>query len=126
MNDRQFARAHDAYLDPDRYFGGRGDSERDRHCSKCGGFLAERPDRTVDWEESDACDGSAVTVSQEYSEGLVAVLGDEYRGQTYDLLVSACGVDVGPHEPHLEVLAAGVTEHRTCARCGHDNEEVLA
>ena len=90
-------------------------------CGRCGGFLRRTADRTEPWEDGIDCDGTVTLHPQEYDEALIAILGEEYRGKTYDVAVSPCGIDLAAHEPHREIMAAGVTEHRLCRRCGHQN-----
>lgn len=92
------------------------------HCSHCGGFLPRRPDMSVPFEQGFECSGEVRIHHEPYTEGLVAILGEEYRGKTYEIQVSDCGIDQGPHAPHREVVAAGVFETRICKRCGHRNE----
>jgi hypothetical protein len=90
-------------------------------CS-CGAWLRLKADRVEDWEDATECDGTVEIVQYAYDESSIAVLGEEYRGKTYGVAVSACGAEIGkPHEPHREVNWAGATEYRTCRRCGHEN-----
>jgi hypothetical protein len=95
------------------------------HCGRCGAFLRRKPDRIEPWEDGVDCDGTVTVVQQEYEEGTIAILGEEFRGKTYAVLVSACGTEIGrEHPPHREVHAAGDVEYRTCRRCGHTSQEV--
>ena len=93
------------------------------HCSRCGRFLPWKADRVEPWEDTLSCDGSETVYQHAYTEEAVGILGEEYRGKTYPVSVSECGIEVGPHEPHVEIMAAGAVEYRTCGGCGHENQE---
>lgn len=94
-------------------------------CRQCGAFLRREPERTEHWEDAVDCDGSETLVVMEYSDSMVAILGEEFRGKTYTESVSPCGIEVGMHASHREVLMAGETRHRTCRRCGAEDKEAL-
>ena len=88
-------------------------------CSKCCAFLTTEPERVTDWADEQTCDGTVKEVEVERSPGVVDIIGEGTDIVTY----SHCGIDTKPHAPHTEVLAAGITLHRTCKRCGHHDEE---
>jgi hypothetical protein len=117
-------RGYDAWLTTDRSL----DWEPPPHpkCGHCGAFLPLKPTRVENKADVLHCDGVDHTSPEEYSEGLIAILGEEYRSKTYDVHYSDCGLDVGPHEPHDEVQHAWAEIHRTCTKCGHDDVEVDA
>lgn len=89
-------------------------------CERCHAFLRWQPDQTKPWEDALDCDGKAVPYEQEYTPGLIALLGEEYEGRTYVEHFAPCG-DCADHEPHREIFAAGNDEYRFCRRCGHVN-----
>ena len=95
-------------------------------CARCGSFLRIQPDRTEPKEDILHCDGVVHVSHQDYSEGSIAILGEEYRDKTYEVHYSDCGVDTTPHAPHDEVMWAWYELHRTCTRCGHDDVQVDA
>lgn len=114
-------RIHEAYYDPDRHLP---DEPRDRpspHCSNCNARLPQLPDRMEPWEEGFDCSGEIRMVDQEYTEGLIDILGEDFRGKTYQVAVADCGVDMEPHAPHREITWAGVDEIRRCRACGEVN-----
>jgi hypothetical protein len=122
MDSRAFARAHDAYLDPDRYFGHQESPPRP-HCSSCGAFLRRLPDRHEPFEEGIDCDGTETIHEQPYSDQAIAILGEEFRDIMQRVSTSACGIEIGPHAPHREITWAGTTLYRTCRRCGTEHKE---
>lgn len=95
-------------------------------CSKCGGFLRIKPDRTESKEDTLSCDGTAREVKVFYSDHHLEV--NELLGcggsDHYMQIVSDCGVDTQPHAAHVDVMWAWCELHRTCPRCGHDTIEV--
>lgn len=115
-------RGYDAWLTTDRSL----DYEPPPQpkCARCGSFLPWKVERVENKEDVLRCDGTVRVHPQEYDDGLVAILGDEYRGKTYDVAVSDCGIDTTPHAPHDEVQYAWSELHRTCKRCGHDDVTV--
>lgn len=121
MDSRTFARAHDAYLDPDRYFGHQDPPPRPR-CS-CGAFLPAQPDRFEPFEDGFDCDGTETVSEQPYSEQTIAILGEEFRDTMQKVSTSPCGIEIGPHEPHHEITWAGTILYRTCRRCGAEHKE---
>lgn len=99
------------------------------HCEVCGSFLRFQSDEEIQWEECINCDGKArkhthVYGEYEQDEGILAIIGEEFRGQKYDIYYYPCGIEGNgnPHEPHKEILAVGVTEKRKCRNCGYVNE----
>ncbi len=93
------------------------------HCSGCGAFLPRAVERSEVKDDLLVCDGSETIHREPYTKGLIAILGEEYRGQSYAVSVSACGTEIGPHAAHTEVQWSWVENHRTCRRCGADNLE---
>ncbi|MGV0985107.1 MAG: hypothetical protein ACOYB2_11160 [Limnohabitans sp.] len=92
-------------------------------CERCRRFLPSKPDRTVAWEDSLPCDGKTIEVRTTYSPGMVAILGEDYEGQSYEERFAPCG-DCVDHAAHVEVFAAGLREFRTCRHCGHESERM--
>lgn len=87
-------RMYDAYVtrEPDYP-----DEPSPKHCDACGGFLPIQAERSEPWSDEEYCDG---------------VIEDEYG--------AICGAFTG-HVAHTFTFAAGVTEHRTCPKCGEVN-----
>jgi hypothetical protein len=97
--------------------------DREIHkCSKCGAFLRNKPDRTENWEAGIDCTGIATAYEAAYTEGLIEILGEEYRGRTYTETITPCGEERA-HDPHTEIYAAGTNEFRRCSRCGTESME---
>jgi hypothetical protein len=71
------------------------------HCTSCGGFLKREPEGQEGWAQEEPCTGQP----------------DPEYGWT------PCERD-GAHEAHTYVVAAGVTETRTCKKCGMVNSWV--
>lgn len=92
-------------------------------CDSCGAWLRLDADRTEPWEDGFECDGKVTIYHEPYSEGLVAILGDEYEGKTYEIPYTACGEYDTAHAPHYVVMATGITLYRQCRRCGAENTE---
>jgi hypothetical protein len=86
-------------------------------CTSCGGFLPWEPDEQEPWEETMECDGSATESVEERTGELLNILGP--GSDTY--YWSPCGSNGGQHEPHTEVMNAGVTFRTKCRKCGEVN-----
>lgn len=100
------------------------------HCSRCGGFLPFEPDRQGGGEDLGQCDGKRMVVTETYHEdrdaGILAIIGEEFIGKSYEVEFDPeCG-RVDEHEPHTFVQWAWGINYRTCSRCGYENEEVDA
>jgi hypothetical protein len=93
-------------------------------CARCGAFLSREVDRLEQRETYLDCDGSETLEQAPYDESLIAILGEEFRGKTYTVSYSPCGLDIGQHEPHRELQAAWDELYRHCRRCGYDSMEV--
>lgn len=117
-------RGYDAWLTTDRSL----DYEMPPQpkCSHCGRFVKSKPDFCEDKADILHCDGTVKVSIHEWDERTVAILGDEYAGQTYEQSYSDCGIDTVSHAPHDEVQWAWTEQHRRCASCGHDSIEVDA
>jgi hypothetical protein len=94
-------------------------------CTGCGAFLRRKSDRTEPLEDSAECDGIAYPYQAAYTDGLIDILGEEYRGKTYTEYWSTCG-EQATHPRHREIFDAGTVEFRHCRRCGIDSKEVVA
>jgi hypothetical protein len=101
-------------------------------CS-CGAFLRIEPDYREGFEDAFECNGipqkhTHVWGEAQQDEGVLAIIGEEFRGQPYDVYVTPCGEESDPegHAPHREILNAGDILHRMCKRCGKNNTEVDA
>jgi hypothetical protein len=66
-------------------------------CTECGGFLTTEPERTEPWQHVEQCNGEGET---------------DWGAE--------CG-SWAKHAPHTWTVDAGVTEYRTCKRCGATN-----
>jgi hypothetical protein len=86
-------------------------------CYDCGGFLPWTPTSQEPWEDTIECDGSATADVAEREGALLDILGP--GSDTY--WMSPCGDAGGQHEPHTEVMAAGVTFRTVCPKCGTKN-----
>lgn len=122
-----------------------------RHCTKCGRFLKDEPEGGRSWVQISRCNGEAKVLTCHYGEnssdeGILQILGEEYRGKEYKLAYPPeCGTkegsihadfdgDIRPedapsykHDPHFFVedpWCYQETEIRTCV-CGHINEEAV-
>jgi hypothetical protein len=73
-------------------------------CEHCQAYLPWKPDAEQTWESKQHCDGK--TISVEWGR------------------VSECGQETD-HEPHDEVMYAGVTQTWTCKRCGETTSVTL-
>lgn len=93
------ARAYDAWVtrEPDYP-----EEPVNPHCPNCGGFLTIQPERSEPFENTEYCD---------------AVIDADYG--------AVCGSWTA-HEPHTFPVGGGVTEYRTCKRCGQVNTWVEA
>lgn len=120
MTDRHLARAHEQYYDPDLHFPADRDPLPAPHCSNCNLHLPSLPDKVTPWADTVSCDGRVTHATQEYTEGLVDILGEEFRGKTYAIAFTSCGEE-GPHAPHTDTLAEGVDEYRRCGACGEED-----
>lgn len=102
-----------------------GDEPVQPRCEQCRGFLPFEPERTEPWEDGFDCNGVAEALVHPYAADVIAIIGEEYRGQTYTEFRAPCGRDDN-HPPHREIMWAGFFEYRTCRRCGHVNKESIA
>lgn len=97
-------------------------------CSSCGAYLKRAPERSEDWEDTEYCAGTCPEVVDHYTEAdasILDIIGWDKLGQQFTTAYdAACGKDQ-PHEHHEFVVAGGIEEYRTCARCGHENLEVI-
>lgn len=93
-------------------------------CNLCHSFLPFKAERIEHGEHTKPCDGKIVSYECEYNEGLISILGEDYRGKTYKIYYS-CDGEVGEntkdHEPHNVFMYDWSKEIRTCKRCGHVN-----
>ena len=117
------------------------------HCSSCGRFLRIEPDFTRDLCAVGWCDGQPSVHECEHDEGVLRIIGDEFRGTTYKVAYPppCCSRDgkqenwnmddheINPdqagewkHAPHSFEPQWGscTVQVRVCA-CGHFNEEVI-
>lgn len=119
-------------------------------CSTCGEFMQEQPEGFREWVTLERCSGEPKVIECKYGdvasdEGLLRILGEEYRGKSYRVAyAAACGSmngsnhatydgEIAPdvasewkHAPHWFVAEWGYQRVavRTCSR-GHVNEEAL-
>ncbi len=100
---------------------GDGEVPQRLRCTKCKRFLSKKPDKAVEYEDALECDGSVTLVPEEYTEGMVGILGEAFRGRIYYNEYSVCGQTIGKHEPHSEVQMVYVRETRVCKACRTEN-----
>lgn len=91
-------------------------------CRKCGGFLTLEPEAFE--QKTSMCSGKATRYENEYSEALIAILGEEYRGKTYDIYFAPCGEECGPEGHNKHEIYEGTNLYRTCRNCEFVNREV--
>ena len=101
-------------------------------CPACGEYLDEdqEPVGSVVQEEFAPCDGQVVRVvghsgESESDEALLAIIGEEYRGQEYVAEYAPCSEWAGEivdHEPHVEVISVHESTQWHCASCGNEWE----
>lgn len=104
-------------LDPPEY-----DEPTLPHC-QCGAWLPYKPERTEYVERAIDCDGSETLEDGPYDDATIAIIGEEFRGQTYKTSYSPCGPEKGIHEPHREVQYVDSIAIWTCKRCGNEHRE---
>jgi hypothetical protein len=94
-------------------------------CNQCNGFLPTKVERVEHGQNSQHCDGKIKSYECEYNEGLINILGEEYRGKTYKIYYSCDGDEVDEntkdHLPHDILVSLWSKEFRTCKKCGHEN-----
>lgn len=94
-------------------------------CNQCKGFLPSKIERVEHGQKVQHCDGKITSYECEYDEGLINILGEEYRGKTYKIYYSCDGDEVDEntkdHEPHDILISLWTKEFRTCKRCGFVN-----
>lgn len=106
------------------------DEPFEAHCSGCGAFLAAAADEMSNHDELAHCDGQTITVTGTYDAdadaGLLAILGDEFAGKSYEVEYDPpCG-QVGEHDPHDWPIGGWTELIRVCRRCRHRNVEQMA
>ena len=131
---------YDAYVTRDPYFEYE-PPESDFHCSACGRFLTDEPTYTREWQMVHRCDGEPKVLDCVYGgsahdEGLIEILGEEFRGKSYRLgYPPKCKQAEGEHEidpdkadehrhaPHFfgDPYGWHHVQVRVCG-CGHENE----
>jgi len=112
--------AYDAYVTREPYWP---DPPPQPRCPHCQAWLSWKPERTVDQEQTQHCDGKrqfAECVYTDADAGLLDIIGWDKLGQKYTVEYdSVCGLD-NNHAPHEEVMWAWTEMHWTCKRCGKD------
>jgi len=112
------------------------------HCSACGQFLPEQPGRKIEEQSFSRCSGRASVYEEEHGEGVLAIIGDEFRGKTFqrafpppcgtkdgkgDMADAASAEEINPHEteewehePHWfpEPYGFATRYVRVCKGCG--------
>jgi hypothetical protein len=132
----------------ERAYGGDGDECAPLNCGHCGGFLKRDAEATREWDVILLCDGKPSRIEQTHDDAVLAIIGEEHRGETFTICYpAACGsrdgkpgdysdggeeiseadLDAHTHAPHWFRDAWGQQQValRTCARCGTVNEETL-
>lgn len=102
-------RAYDAWVtrEPDW-----GEPPTPPHCTDCGGFLTIGPERVESWEDIEQCTGisEAELADKDNPKGM-------YGAECYNWNL---------HAPHTFSNHGGITEYRTCKKCGATNTWVDA
>ena len=68
-------------------------------CASCGRFLSTEADATREFVTLHRCDGEAHVIEQTHDEAVLAIIGEEHRGETYTMAYPpACGGKTASHE----------------------------
>lgn len=114
--------------------------ERDRlQCVHCAGFLEDRALRKIEEQQFSWCDGKVSIFEDEHDEGVLAIIGEEHRGEKFKrVFPPICfqggeGAEIRPeeaagyaHAAHWYADEWGFSTRyvRMCKRCGARNEEI--
>lgn len=113
-------------------------------CDECGEELPDEPVQRIEQHVFDHCDGAPSIIECEHEEGVLAIIGEEFRDKTFKVAYApACGtkdgsgygeqteinVDEAPewtHDPHFyeEPMGFSTTYVRRCPN-GHTNKETV-
>jgi hypothetical protein len=86
-------------------------------CKKCRAFLPVKPTRIVPREDSWDCNGKVREYKEEYSESVIQILGEEYRGKQATIRMTDCDLE-REHKPHKVVAMMWEDHVFVCRRCG--------
>lgn len=98
-------------------------------CNQCKSFIQFQAERIEQKQTVYPCNGKITLHECEYSEGLINILGEEYRNKTYKVYHSCDGEvseNTPDHEPHNIVTNEWTIEFRTCKHCGLVNQKVIS
>lgn len=112
--------------------------EREKlRCAHCAGYLTDRALRKIEEQHFSWCDGKASFFEDTHDEGVLAIIGEEFRGEKVKrAFPPLCKQDDGEikpedtaeheHEAHWFADPWGFSTRyiRMCRACGARNEEV--